>query len=107
MEKEKKKTIISKTKQHRNNEIDEIKIDKTEKKITISTINNRYTSDTNIDKLINNNGETEDETINGNKYTKDIETGADNKYERLVQLGRHSEAEHYQTLIKVGEHERA
>lgn len=80
--------------------MDEIKADKTEKKITISTINNRYTTDTDINKQINNNGESEDEIINGknNKY---------NKYERLVKLGRHKEAKRYQTLLEHGEHERA
>ena len=42
--------------------IDEIKADKSENKITVTTITNKYATDTDINKQINNNGETEDES---------------------------------------------
>ena len=104
---EKGNKIISKSNQHRNKELDEIKTEKTKSTITISTIKNPYTIPTDINKHINSNDKTEDVTTNGNKHTKNIVTSTEDKYERLMQTGRHSNAQRYQQLTINGEHERA
>ena len=62
MDKKIKRTKKHKTQQHKMDAIDEIKVEKTESKIAVTTIRNKYATDTDLNKQVNNNDETEDDT---------------------------------------------
>ena len=103
------KKLNKNTKKPKLDDLEEIKADKTVKKITIPTIKNKYVTDTGINKQINNNEETEDETARhkdnnyktfkfNQTYSNDITdetTGKDKYYQRLADHGLHERAEQY------------